>query len=164
MLACLRVRAGENRNFFCLHRLLDVHRLRCAARPLSIGGGDDLSIGPHKLQLQRVFLFKGLRIGNTGLIVVVIALADIIAEKVRGCLCLGHKAGLHAGVVIVGNRQRHDHNCRADQREHHTDGIKKPPLLDTGHLFHTGVFLLSSALKSEPYAPHLYPNPHTVVI
>ena len=68
--------------------LLNVRRLGAFSSKLAVRGSDQLAARTDELQFQLVLVFKRLGKLDAGLIVFVIALADVVAEKVGGCLRL----------------------------------------------------------------------------
>ena len=72
-------------------------RLAC---PLAVGGGDDAAVGTDELKLQLVLVLEGLGKLDAGLIIFVVALADIISKEIRRRPGLAFKAGAHVGIII----------------------------------------------------------------
>ena len=66
--------------------LLNVRRLGTFARKLAVRGSDQLAARADELQFQLVLVFKRLGKLDAGLIILVVALADVVAEKVGGRL------------------------------------------------------------------------------
>ena len=70
------------------------------ACPLAVGGGDDAAVGADELKLQLVLVLEGLGKLDAGLIIFVVALADIIPKEIRRRPGLAFKAGAHVGIII----------------------------------------------------------------
>ena len=148
--------------------LLDLRRGGRAAREFPVGGGNDLAARRDELQLQPVFIFKRLGKFDAGLIVFVVALANIIAEKIGCRVRPVFKAGAQVRIVI-GRHGEHDAK-HARQHQQHDDAhiVHEPAPLDAGQPF---LFLQAFSPRA-PYrrfpassqAPHLYPKPQTVVM
>ena len=63
--------------------LLNVRRLGAFSSKLTVRGRDQLAARADELQFQLVLVFKRLGKLDAGLIILVVALADVIAEKVN---------------------------------------------------------------------------------
>ena len=99
-------------------------------------------------QFDFILLVEIIGILNTGLIVLIIGLVDVIGKEIRGGSGTVLQIRLHVGEIIGGKRSCHRQNAYQSQRKHHAGRVQKPAFLQTTQI-QKGFFL------HRPYAPHL---------
>ena len=139
--------SGVGRDGLRLNGLADVGRHTGHTGVHAVGRGDDAVVRVDELQLHLVLRVKALGEFCAGLVIFVVALADVVVEKARARSRFGLHPGLHAGVVIGCDHDRKRDHAEKHDGKQNAQRIAQPALLQAAVSFHGG--------SSRAYRPHL---------
>ena len=144
----IRVNTNKMFDFLGLYGFLNLRSSRRFTGPVHVRRCNQQAIGIDKLQFHGCAQVEGLDIRHTGLIIVVISLADIASEELAGLTSSGLHICHHVRIIVDGKGtgdQKHTDQTQA--RKHH-QGIGHPSTTQTAKLFHTFASFLSFCIRN----------------